>query len=87
MIEKFKGLLFLFRHYKNQKKIESDLYNAKKHALLALAYWKDCQHLTEDCDLHFQMENSSIYVRLGKEVSNLATSPIPTYVKTLFGKQ
>ncbi len=63
MIEKFKGSLFLWRQYKKQKKFASDLNNAQKHALLALAYWKDCE---EHCDLHFQMENSTIYVRLGK---------------------
>jgi hypothetical protein len=40
-----------------------NLYKAKKHALLALKYWKDCN---EEADLHFKIEKSSIYVRLGK---------------------
>ena len=39
-----------------------DLY-AKKHALLALTYWKNC---TEECDLPFQIEHSSLHDRLGK---------------------
>lgn len=63
MIEWIKGYIFLLRQYRKQKKIESDLYKAQKHALLALAYWKDCG---EQMNLHFQIENSSIYVRLGK---------------------
>lgn len=49
--------------YRKHKKIESNIYNANKHALMALAYWKDCM---EECDLHFQIEDSSLYVRLGK---------------------
>ncbi len=59
----FKKYFFLFSKYRKQKKIQSDLYNAKKHALIALAYWKDCD---EQSDLHFQIENSSKHVRLGK---------------------
>lgn len=49
---------------KKPKNCENEnLYKAKRHALLALAYWKDCK---EECDLHFQIENSSKYIRLGK---------------------
>lgn len=63
MLAWVRGFLFLVKQYRKQKKSESDLYKAKKHALLALAYWKGC---CEECDLHFQIENSSVYVRLGK---------------------
>lgn len=63
MLKWFKDYCFLFRQYRKQKQMESDLYNAKKHAILALAYWKDC---VEESDLHFQIENSEKYVRLGK---------------------
>ncbi len=63
MIKWIKDCCFLFKMYRKQKKFESNIYNAKKHALLALAYWKNCM---EDSDLHFQIEDSSIYVRLGK---------------------
>lgn len=63
MLTWFKECFFLLRQYIKQKSIESDLKKAQKHALLALAYWKDCK---EEADLHFQIENSSTYVRLGK---------------------
>jgi len=63
MIERLKGYFFLLLQYKKQKRLESNLYKAQKHAILALAYWKDCN---EKSDLHFQIEKSSIYVRLGK---------------------
>ena len=55
-----------FTQYKDTVKQNTEtinLYKAKKHALLALAYWKDCE---EKSDVHFQIENTSIYVRLGK---------------------
>ncbi len=58
-----KEWFFLIRNYRKQKKIESDLYNAKKHALIALAYWKHC---TGECDLQFQIEKSRKFVTLGK---------------------
>lgn len=63
MIEWIKGYVFLIKQYQKKKKIESNLYKAKKHALLALAYWKDCN---EEFDLQFQVEGSDIFVRLGK---------------------
>ncbi len=62
MIKWAKGWIFLIRQNRKQKKIESDLYKAKKHAILALAYWKDC---AETYDLHFQIKESSLYVHLG----------------------
>ena len=46
-----------------ENKKTSNLYKAQKHALLALAYWKACE---EEADLHFQIKNSNIYVKLGK---------------------
>lgn len=58
-----KGSFFLLKQKMKKRKLESNLYNAKKHAILALAYWKDTR---EESDLHFQLKNSSIYVRLGK---------------------
>ena len=63
VISWLKGGLFLIKQYKKQKKLQSDLYKAQKHAILALAYWKDCE---ESLDLQFQISESSIYVRLGK---------------------
>lgn len=65
MIKWIRGWIFLIRQYRKQKKISSDLYHAQKHALLALAYWKRCG---EAIDLHFQIEEPSIYVRLGKGI-------------------
>ena len=54
-------------HYYKKKEQENrntrNLYKAKKHALLALAYWKDCD---EECDFHLQIENTTTYIRLGK---------------------
>lgn len=60
---------WLKKKYKQYKKTEelnrrtSNLYNAKKHALLALSYWKDCD---EESDIQIQIENTSTYVKLGK---------------------
>jgi len=73
MIKWIKSFFFLLGMYRKQKKLESDLYNAKKHALLSLAYWKDC---AEECDLNFQIEQSSIYVRLGKANTSQADEKI-----------
>ncbi len=42
---------------------ESDLKNAKKYALLSLAYWDCCDH---KCDIQINIEGTTIYVRLGK---------------------
>lgn len=63
MIDWIKGYLFLIKQYKNAKRLESNLFKAKKHAILALAYWKECE---EQTGLHFQIEDSEIFVRLGK---------------------
>ena len=55
-----------FRQYKKHEQQVIDnknLYKAKKHALLALAYWKDCD---EKSDLHFQIDGTHTYIRLGK---------------------
>jgi hypothetical protein len=65
MIKLIKGYFFLLKQKKKQKKIQNDLLKAQEHALLALAYWKDC-HKIIDVDLLFKLENSNIYVRLGK---------------------
>ena len=54
---------FLIRQYRKQKKLLSNLENAQKHALLALAYWKRCE---EQTDLHFEIEKTGVYVRLGR---------------------
>ncbi len=62
-MEWIRGFFLLFKQYRKQKKIDSDLNKAKKHAILALAYWKDC---SEESDLHFQIQHSNTYVRLGK---------------------
>jgi hypothetical protein len=63
MIKFIKEYLFLWKQYRKQKRICSAIDNAQKHALLSLAYWKDCE---KECGLLFQIEKSNIYVRLGK---------------------
>lgn len=63
MIEWIKSLYKRYRKTIKQNKSNSNLYNAKKHAIIALAYWKHCEG---ESDLHFQIEKSNIYVRLGK---------------------
>lgn len=63
MIKWLKNYFLVLRQYRKQKKVKSNLYNAKKHALLALYYWKDC---TEEADFLFQVKDASLYVRLGK---------------------
>jgi len=45
------------------KKNENDLLKAKRYAILALAYWKNCK---EESDIQIQIEGTSTYVRLGK---------------------
>lgn len=62
----YKWFASLIQRYKNTVKDNEDtknLYNAKKHALLALAHWKKCN---EKSDLHIQIQNTNTYVRLGK---------------------
>lgn len=68
MITWMKELFFLLKQYRKAKKQESNFYNAKKHALLALAYWKQCvEHLPMNSlpEMHFQVENTNIYIRMG----------------------
>ncbi len=58
-------LIKKIKSFFKKRKEKSDLWKAKKHAIIALAYWKDCPH--ETSDLVFHLENSNIYVRLGRE--------------------
>lgn len=51
------------KKFLNKNKKNNNLIEAIRHAIIALAYWKDCE---EESDLHFQIENSTTYVRLGK---------------------
>ncbi len=65
-------LLFGLLHKCKISESENNLMNAKKHAIIALAYWDDC---TEDSDIHICIESSSTYVRLGKnEIHNIPPS-------------
>lgn len=42
---------------------ENNFKNAKRYAILALAYWEKCDHSE---DIQINIEGTSIYVRLGK---------------------
>ena len=64
MIAMIKEWLFLYRQYRKAKKIISDLEKAEFHAILALAYWNDCN---EEEDLKFYAKESRKYVRLGND--------------------
>lgn len=63
MIKWIKDVFFRYKQTEKSNVDTKNLYKAKKNALLALDYWKNCM---EESDLHFQIEDSSIFVRLGK---------------------
>ena len=63
MIDYIKDWLFVFRHYRKQKKIASNLDKAQEYAILALAYWNECER---DVDIGYHVEGTGIYVRLGE---------------------
>ncbi len=63
ILEWFKSKINQYKTTEKENRMSENSYKARKHALLALSYWKECN---EEIDIHIQIEGSSIYVRLGK---------------------
>lgn len=63
MIQWFRKYINRIRERRKQKKIKCDYEKAVKHAVFALAYWKDCEGKSE---LHIQATGTNVYVRLGR---------------------
>lgn len=63
MIKWIKDYFLKRKIRKEQIKLKNDLYYAQVYAIKSLAYWMNCE---EKSDLVFQVQNTNIYVRLGR---------------------